>query len=165
MKYSISIPTQIKDTCPICGNTFGLYYLPCGDEAQEKSKEFLPNQICENKIIGSKKGRSITQLNLYWACCGIMAELLSDHDNIWDKADIDFEIKIRIAKKKPALIKRFKVVSGMTYMEPISTSFANMKHLEACKYYDLALPEMAKMGRMTADELISLAKSKMRPRG
>lgn len=165
MKYSINIPTQIKDTCPACNNTFGLYYLPYGDEAQEKSKEFLPNQICENKIIGSKKGRSITQLNLYWACCGIMAELLSDHDNIWDKADIDFEIKIRIAKKKPALIKRFKVVSGMTYMEPISTSFANMRHLEACNFYDLALPEMAKMGRMTADNLIALAKSKMRPRG
>lgn len=73
-------------------------------------------------------------------------------------------MKIRIAKKKPALIKRFKVISGMTYMQPISTSFDNMKHLEACKYYDLAIPEMAKMCEMAADDLIALAKSKMKSR-
>jgi hypothetical protein len=137
--------------------------LPYGDEAQEKSHEFICNQICESKIVGSKKGRSIKQLNLYWKCCDVIAELLSDHENIWDKADIDFEVKIRATKKKPALIKRFKVVSGMTYMEPISTSFANMKNLEACNFYDIALSEMAEMVEMTIEDLVALAKSKMRP--
>ena len=138
--------------------------IPFSIEDQEILREFKNNQILKSKLSGTTKKRSLTQLNLYWKCCSVVAELLSDHDNIWDKGDIDFEIKIRIAKKKPALIRRFKVVSGMTYMEPISTSFNNMKHLEACKYYDLAIPEMAGMCEMDAESLIALAKSKMKTR-
>lgn len=138
--------------------------IPFSIEDQEILREFKNNQILKSKLSGTTKKRSLTQLNLYWKCCSVVAELLSDHDNIWDKGDIDFEIKIRIAKKKPALIRRFKVVSGMTYMEPISTSFNNMKHLEANRFYDLAIPEMAGMCEMDAENLIALAKSKMKTR-
>jgi len=155
-KRSISIPLQIRHEAGI-----GLHYLPYGDEAIEKSKEFTLYQILDSKITGSKKARSIKQLNLYWKCCDTVAELLSDHENILDKGDVDFEVKIRVAKKKPAMIKRFKVMGGITYMEPISTSFANMKHLEACQYYDPAIKEMGKMVEMTPDELIIAAKERM----
>lgn len=150
----IEIALQIK-------NDYLLH--PFSIEDLDKLKEFKPNQVVIGKIKGAKKPRSLAQINLYWSCCTVMAELLSDHNNIWDKADIDFEVKIRAAKKKPALIKRFKVVSGLTYMEPISTSFANMKNLEACNFYTIALSEMAEMAEMTVEDLIALAKSKMRP--
>ena len=35
----------------------------------------------ESKFTGTKRGRSITQLGLYWKCCATVAELLSDHNN------------------------------------------------------------------------------------
>lgn len=138
--------------------------VPFSIEDQEILREFKNNQILKSKLSGTTKKRSLTQLNLYWKVCSIMAELLSDHNNIWDKADIDFEVKIRAAKKKPALIKRFKSVAGVVYLEPISTSFANMKHLEACNFYNIALSEMAEMAKMTVEDLVVLAKSKMRPK-
>jgi len=154
--------SQLRDTCPICGQNFGLFFLPFGDEDKEKAKSFKPNQVVRTQVYGFKKERSLIQLHLYWAACGVVAELVSDHENIFDKDDVDFEVKIRVAKKKPALIRRFKVVSGMTYMEPISTSFKNMEHLRACKFYDLAMLEMSKMCKMSVEDLVALAKSKMK---
>jgi len=160
-KRSIEIPLQTKSKCPICDNHIGLYYIPYGDEAIEKSKEFTLYQVLESKIWGTKKERSLIQLNLYWACCHQVAILTSDHENIFDRKDIDFQVKIDVAKKKPELIRRFILRNGMTYIEPISTSIANMKHLEACKYYDLAYKEFSKMVGMDKDELIALTKSNM----
>jgi len=155
-KRSINIPLQLRWEV---GRSF--YCVPYGDEAVEKIKEFTVNQVLDSKLTGSKKARSYAQLGLYWACCSTAAELLSDHDNILDRRDIDFDAKIRVAKKKPELIRRFKIVGGITYLEPISTSFANMKHLEACRYYDHALKEIGKMVSMSVDRLIAEAKARM----
>jgi hypothetical protein len=156
-KRSTEIPLQYKWTLET-----GHHCIPYGDEAIEKIKEFPVNQVLDSKLTGSKKARSYAQLGLYWACCKTAAELLSDHENILDRRDIDFEVKIRVAKKKPELIRRFKIVSGITYLEPISTSFANMKHLEACRYYDPAMKKIAKMVGMTVEELVAEAKSRMK---
>ena len=161
-KRSIKIPMQLFNRCPACDHNMGFNCRPSGPEAVERIKEFLLYQVLEVTLTGTKKARSIKQLNLYWACCALVAELLSDHNNILDRNDIDFEIKIRAAKKRPALIRRFKVVGGMVYMEPISTSFDNMKHLEACKYYDVAFSMMGNMVDKDVDILISEAKARMK---
>lgn len=162
-KRSITIPTQIRKQCPACSFHF-LHLIPYGDESEEKIREFLLNQILESKFTGSTRERSIAQLGLYWACCKLVAELVSDHNNQFTKEDIDLEIKIKIGKKHTWLIKRFKVVSGIVYIEPISIAFANLRVLSANKYFDMAFRELADLGQMTEDELIALAKSKMRRR-
>lgn len=160
-KRSIEIPLQIRSKCPLCDNHIGLHYIPYGDEAEEKSKEFLLYQILEGKIWGSKKARSLIQLNLYWACCHQVAILTSDHENQFDKYDVDFEVRIRVAKKKPALIKRFRSIDGITHMAYISISVANMTHLEACGFFKPAFNMLASVVQMDKDELIALTKSKM----
>lgn len=160
----IEIPTQLLNVCPLCNQSFGLFFMPHGDEAQEESKAYKLYQILKSKFWGIAKPRSVIQLNLYWACCKLVSELLSDHENILDESDIDFDIKIRIAKKKPAMIKRFKFVNGIYHMAYISVAFRNMKHLEACKYFDSAFPMLGKDVGMDEDELIMKAKARMKSR-
>jgi hypothetical protein len=135
--------------------------MPHSDEDHEQTKAYKLFQVVKANVFGITKPRSLTQLRTYWAVCGVVSELVSDEHNTFDKDDIDFEIKIQAAKKKPALIKRYKMVSGIVYMEHISISFENMKHLEACKFFDIAYPILGDMVGMEVDALIALAKSKM----
>jgi len=157
----IEIPTQIRSECPVCNTGFGLYFLPYGDQASDKAKEYKQFQILKSRFWGIKKPRSVKQLNQYWACCGLLAELLSDHENIMSKGDVDFRIKTTVTKENPSMIKRFQVVGGVTYIEPISISFANMKHLEACKYFEKAFKTMADWVGVEKDKLILMSQEKM----
>ncbi len=120
----------------------------------EAFKTYEINQILRAKLTGHKKPRSILQLQLYWVKCGHVAQLLSDHTTQFTKNDIDFEVKIKVAKEHPSMIKRFKSVNGIVYMEPISISFQNMPHLEACNFFDFAFVIMAGMANTTVDELL-----------
>ena len=114
--------------------------VPYSAEDREALKGYKPNQILRARITGAEKPRSYEQLKLYWACCKAVAE-----NTDMSKEDVDFEVKIKIAKQHPSMIKRFRSVDGMVFMEPISIAFANMGHLESCRYFDLAFPLMAKM--------------------
>jgi len=158
----IEIPTQLRKNCPICGGTFGYYFLPHGDQAQEECRVYKLFQTLKSKFWGIKKPRSVKQLNLYWACCAFVAENLSDHEGLLDKNDIDFDVKIRVAKTHPVLIKRFKVVDMITHVSYISIAFRNMRHLEACKYFDVSIPLLGKMvGVNDAEKFIDEVKKRM----
>lgn len=160
-KRSIKVPTQLRRVCPSCSFNFW-HFIPYGDESVEKIKEFTLYQILESRFTGSTRERSIAQLGLYWACCKEVAELTSDHENILDRRDIDFDVKIRVAKKHPWMIKRFRVVNGIAHLEMISIAFQNLKVLDANKYFDKAFKELSGMAQMSEDDLIALTKSKMR---
>ena len=135
---------------------------PYTDECKEALKKYKHNQILRAKIYGVEKERSYKQLNLYWACCGFVAEQLSDHESLWSRNDVDFEVKIRVAKDNPAMIKRFKSVDGVVYMEPISIAIPNLPHLEACKFFDKGMPIMGKLVNMTTEELIRETQARMK---
>lgn len=124
-------------------------------EDHEALQEYGANQIVTAQLTGFKKPRSLQQLRLYWACCNTVAENLEGQT----KDDIDFETKIQVAKQHPGLIKRFKSIGGIVYMEPISISYQNMSHLEANRYFDLAFPVMAKMIGVSEQELLQNAES------
>ena len=160
----IEIQTQLRSACPVCACNFGYYFLAHGDEAQEQCKTYNLHQVLRSKFWGIRKPRSATQLNLYWSCCKLVAELLSDHENILDKDDVDFDVKIRVAKAKPAMIKRHKFVNNIYHMSYISIAFRNMKHLDACKYFDSAMPMLADMVGLDEDGLIEQAQSRMQSR-
>lgn len=73
------------------------------------------------------------------------------------QGDVDFQVKIQVAKKHPGMIRRFLSVNGVVYMEPISIAYVNMKHLEACRFFELAWPILAGMIGVTKDELLKNA--------
>ena len=135
---------------------------PYTDECKEALKKYKHNQILRAKIYGVEKERSYKQLNTYWACAGFVAEQVSDHLNITTRGGVDFETKVQSAQENPAIIKRFKEVGGITYMEPISIAIPNMNHIEACKYFDIAFKVMGNLVNMTAEELIRETQARMK---
>ena len=140
----IEIATQKKDQCPACPHRF-VYLLPFSEEDIEELKAYPFNKILKDRITGELKERSLIQLRLYWGACRFLAKQLSDHLNQFDENDIDYEIKSRVAKKAPALVKFFKLIGGGNALGFISIAMKNMKHLEACKYFDKAFPLMGEM--------------------
>lgn len=131
----------------------GKTLMPFSQEDLDALSEYRENQVLRAKLTGAEKPRSYKQLKLYWACCRTVAENL---ENTLEK-DVDFEVKIQVAKRHPGMIRRFKSVNGVVYMEPISIAYANMKHLEACEFFKLAWPIMAEMIGVTKDELLANA--------
>lgn len=139
----ISIPLQIgKDYQSL---------IVLSKEDREALKEFGVNQIVTAKLTGFKKPRSLRQIHLYWACCQTVADNLEN----MTKEDVDFTVKIKVAKQHPGLIKRFKTVDGIVYMEPISIAFHNMECLEANRFFDLAFPIMADMIGISTEDLLA----------
>jgi len=153
----IEIATQKKPECPHCKYKY-VHLLPFSEEDIEELKNYNFNQPLKNRITGRLTERSLLQLRLYWGGCRYLAIQLSGHENILTAEDVDFEVKTRITKDHPSMIKQFKVISGITYIQPISIAMPNMKHLEACKYFDKAFPMMADMVGKTTDEFIALVK-------
>ena len=137
----------------------GIFH-PYLDEDVETVKSFKDNKIFRVKVYGEVKERSLRQLGTYFSSCGFLAEQLSDHNNILSKGDIDFDVKTKVAKDNPWMIKRYKISGDKLWVEPLSISFANLKHLEACKYFDKAFLIMAEMaGFDTVEEFIAKVKS------
>jgi len=132
---------------------------PYTDQDKEDLREFKDNQVLVAKLKGYKKPRSLVQLGLYWTLCHRVAQMLSDHETQWSREDIDFEVKIKVAKENPSMIRRYRAINGIVYMEPISIAFVNMAHLEACKYFDKAFPVMAKMIGATVEDLLNVSAS------
>ncbi|MDO9536094.1 MAG: hypothetical protein Q7J85_12380, partial [Bacillota bacterium] len=64
--------SQIRNSCPICKQDIGLFFLPFSDEDREKSREFKLFQVVRTLVHGIKKERSLKQLNTYWAACGFI---------------------------------------------------------------------------------------------
>ena len=142
----IEIPTQKRDKCPACQFGFD-HFVPYGDEAIQKAREYSSYQIMRSKFWGYMHPRSVKQLNTYWKGCTIVAENLEDKS----KEDIDFDVKLTLKH-----IKGFRVSKGVTYVEVDSISFENLPHLRACNFFDRAFPVQAKMIKVSVNELMEM---------
>lgn len=154
----IEIATQKRNVCPVCDFRF-VYLFPFSEEDVEALKAYPFNKLLKNKITGELKERSVLQLRLYWGACRYLAKQLSDHENVLNEKDIDFDVKTKVAKENPSMIKRFKMIGGVMYIEPISISFPNLKHLDACKYFDKAFQIMADTVDMPVEQFIAVVKA------
>lgn len=152
----IKIACQLKDKCPKCESYIGPHFMPLSLQDADKVKAYKINQILTSQFSGTEKERSLSQLKLYWDRATYVAQQLSDQNELLSRYDIDFEVKIAVAKSHPALIKRFKSVGGIVYMEPISISFLNMDHLTACDFFKHAFKVMADMIGGTVEDLLEM---------
>jgi len=158
----IEIATDIRNECPKCKANIGYYLRPSTLDCHRELGGLRLYQTVKAKIYGLKKPRSVKQLNTYWSVCALVAEMLSDHKNQFTADDIDFKAKIRVAKSEPRLMKRFQVINGVSYVEPISIAFANLSHLDACNYFDKAFKVMAQALKLEDHkQLIMMAKERM----
>jgi hypothetical protein len=164
----IEIFTQLRDTCPLCNGSFGLFYLPKSDRDREQSKEYKLFQTVRNKVYGVRKQRSLAQLDLYFASCQFVADN-TDHKQWNTKEKVDFQCRVAAHFVDPDLV----VVKpdGTVLYSYRSIAFASLKHIEACHYFDQAFGAMTDFlnkvawkhieKKITVDELISKVKESM----
>lgn len=112
-------------------------------------------QPLKARLFGGIKPRSLKQLAAYWTACKYISGQISNERKQYDKEGkhVDFMTKIAVAKQSPQIVKYFHAKDGVIYMQTISISYKNMKHLEACDYFNLAFPILADMGNMTIEQL------------
>lgn len=126
----------------------------------DKANAYHVNQIVELTVKGTRKARSILQMNTYWACCNTAAKQ-TDHKQWNTKEKVDFQCRVGLHFVNPDLI----VVKpdGSILFSYRSIAVKNLNHIEACNYFDRALDLMAAFLGITVDKLIAQAKSEMKP--
>lgn len=156
--------TQIRDTCPLCKQGFGIFFLPFNDIDRENSKAYKLFQVVRCLVYGVKKVRSLKQLNLYWAACGFIGEN-SDHKQWNTKYKVDFQCRVgaHLVNKDLVVVKP----DGECVFAYLSIAMKNMEHIEACNYFNQAYGIMVDFynathdQKITEDELINMVKSTM----
>ena len=127
-------------------------------EDAEILSDFSNNQVVRVKVYGTNKQRSVKQLGLYWACCRLMADNINNqHFNNKDKVNNQIRVALEFIDLNKSIVDK----RGTFHPHYRSISFKSLKHLEACNYFDRAFELMAKGLKITVDELVEEAKSRM----
>jgi len=131
----IEIPTQLMEECPACHTKIGPFYMPFGDEAIEKSKEYKIFQIVRSVFHGIRKPRSVVQLNRFFGKCAVIANNTDDKNfNTKDRVAEQIKIAIRFIREDLIIVKPNQEV----HVPYRSISFKELPHMEACRFFDRA---------------------------
>jgi hypothetical protein len=110
-------------------------------EDEQSLAEYKENQIVRVKMSGIQKPRSYEQLKLYWQLCKVVTE--NTDDPAWSTPEkVSFQIKV--ALQFCDLSQTIVDAKGTVHFSWRSISFPNLKHMEACNYFDRAFEVMAK---------------------
>lgn len=124
------------------------------EEDVEVAGEYPLMKILRAKISGALRPRSYEQLQTFWCACRTVAENTEDPN--WDNKDkVAEQVKIKLQH-----IKSYIVVDNAVHIVTGSISYAEMKHLEACRFFDRAWPIMADKIGITVDELLKNVRRK-----
>lgn len=132
--------TQVRNTCPICNQSFGIFFMPHSDDDREKCKVYKLFQVVRSCIHGIKKPRSLVQLKTYWGVCGFIADN-TEHKRWNTKDKVDFQCRVATHFVDPDLV----VVkpNGEVAFHYRSIAFKNLSHIEACNYFQMAYDALA----------------------
>jgi hypothetical protein len=131
----------------------GKTLIPFSEEDMEALKEYRENQVIRAKLYGIEKPRSYAQLKLYWQLCKVVA----DNSDWPTKEVVDFNIRVALDFRDPTKIAVRP--DGQVQFYYRSIAFVNLKHIEACQFFDRAFEVMAKKLGITVDELLANANS------
>lgn len=137
----------------ICQIRSGALY-PFSAEDKAELSNFHDNQIVHVRVKGTTKRRSILQLRLFWACCRTVSE--NTEDIAWnEKSKVAFQIKVALHFVDPNMIAVRP--DGTVVFQYRSISFANLKHIEAGRFFDRAFEIMAAKIGVTVEKLLENA--------
>lgn len=120
----------------------------------------------DTRKVDSSLKRSYEQLSLYWAACLLTAlNTPYEHNDqySWNtKEKVDMQCKIKSGLIEGYL--SYKDENGNDTLQLIlgSVSFDNLKHLDACCYFDNAFAVMAEHLQIDVDTLIKETKKAMK---
>ncbi len=108
--------------------------------------------------------RSHTQLGLYWACCGFVADNTDDKNwNSKQKVSDQCLIAARMVEEY-MYYKNPKTGVESLHLRLKSIAFRNLAHWDACGYFTEAFQIMADKIGTSVDDLIEAAQKRMRSR-
>lgn len=122
---------------------------PFDPESAELLREYYENQPIRAKTTGIKKPRSYQQLKAYWKACEIVAE---NREEFESKYDVDWQVRVDLK-----FYDRMTVQGNKIIVECRSISYAQLDHIEACRFFDRAFELMAGWLGVTVDELLQQA--------
>ena len=141
---------------------------PFSEEDKERSKSFKANQICKHVVTGRVDERSLRQIRTFFACCQYVADNVKEYDlnhpkyNDWshwntkDKVASQVKVALHFIDDSKTIVTGKKVVFYYR-----SISFKNLKHLEACAFFDKGFPLLGLRIGLTEDELVVNVKKLM----
>lgn len=124
---------------------------PYSQEDLDELKDYKPNQLVRIKVYGTTKQRSLKQLKTYWRACTKTADNLNDFRwNDKDKTDFQCRVALHFVDPKCTVVRP----DGAVQFKYRSIAYDNLKHIEACRYFDRAFEIMAlKLGKSIDDFL------------
>ena len=138
---------MIEITMQLSGNKLS----PLSVDDAEKLSEFRDNQIVKAKISGVEKNRSYLQLKRFFALCRIVSENTEDEN--WNtKEKVLEQVKIKLQ-----FIDSYMVVNGSVHIKMKSISFSELKHMEACNFFNRADEIFAKVLDCSIEDLSKAA--------
>ncbi len=123
------------------------------------SDSYKENQVIQFKATKSNVPyRSLLQLRKYWVVCTIVAQQMSD-DSSWNtkkKVDLQSKITLEFYDHEKTIEVIEKDGSYRVILTPFSIAVKNLKHIEACFYFDRAFEFLADVMNVSYDELMKM---------
>lgn len=108
--------------------------------------------------IGAKKERSVTQLGLLHACFKLVADN-APTPQLNTPEKVKFACKVHTDFRDPEIV--FVRLDGTVQFKYRSFAFAELDHMEACNVIERCFEYMAELLKISKEELIKEAKSRM----
>lgn len=140
----IKIAMQIKDGCLV----------PFSQEDRDALKSYHENQVVKAKVSGIRKQRSVRQLRLFFACCRAVCD--NTEDPSWNNVD-KVKNQVKVALEFIDLNKSIVDAKGTFHPHYRSICFDELRHIDACNFFDRAFKILAQKLGVSIDALLQNA--------
>ncbi len=128
---------------------------PFSPEDQDELAGYHDNQVVRVKVYGTEKQRSLKQLRKYFATCAKVAENTDDFQwNTKNKVDFHCRVALHFVDDTVSAVRP----DGTVVFSYRSISYDNLKHIDACRYFDRAFEIMAMKINSTVEKLLEYVK-------
>ncbi len=132
--------------------------IPFDPESENKLSNFKRNQLLAGDITGTRRERSIPQLNTYFKACEVLSENTND-PALSTKEKVDWWCRntLQFFDHDYTFVKP----DGSVTFKVRSISFKNLDHAIACDYFTQAFSAMADYLGVDPDSFIYEVKSRI----
>ena len=134
----------------------GDYLAPFSEEDAEQVRSLCGDRPIRARLTGAAHPRSLRQLRLYWACCRAVAANTDDPN--WATPEM-VHAQIRYALRWVDMADVTVFPDGRVHFPLRSISFAELPHMEACRYFERAWPVLAGKLGVTEEQLLGEAEN------
>jgi len=151
-----------KQTIIIKAHISGQDILICQDENILNSIEYGQPVLIEIK--SGITPRSLEQLNLYWACCKLLAEQMADNSDWNTKEKVSNQVKYAVKFIDKNSVTHIIQSDGTQrlYFEVKSISFSKADRQESNQFFKEAFEKMAEFLNISEKELITEVQARMK---